>query len=156
MCCIRHFSSFLRINAHRATVGVDNNPIKLSFLNHLVETCKLTRDKLNEFWVRKEIADIHYQNGKMDLAINELLQIAKEQKAGKYSRISFTYDLLAGLYTAGADFDKAFFYSLETIKNINTRPSATNVPPRSRWKSRSRCPTISCAIHPCARSWTCA
>jgi two-component sensor histidine kinase len=74
------------------------------------------------------MADIHYQQGKLDLAINELLEIAKEQKAGGYDRICFTYDLLSGLYLAAGDFDRALFYSLETIKNINTRFDSAYLP----------------------------
>ena len=93
---------------------------QLDFLDHLIQTFQIVNDKVNQFWARKEIADIHYNQGKLNMAIDELLEIAKEQKEGGYPHICFTYDLLAGLYYAGADYGKALYYSLETIKNVNT------------------------------------
>jgi two-component sensor histidine kinase len=94
--------------------------IKLDFLDHLLRTYKAVNDKLNEFWTRKEIADIHYQQGKLKEAINELLEIAKEQQAGGHPRLCFTYNLLAGLYFDGGDVEKALYYSLETLKHVHT------------------------------------
>lgn len=94
--------------------------IRLDFLDHLVRSYQLLNDKILEFWARKEIADIHYQQGQLNIAINELLQIAKEQEGGRYPGICFTYDLLSGLYFAGARSDKALHYSLQTIKSVRT------------------------------------
>jgi len=101
-------------------MGGDSRPIKLDFLDHFVSAYQLVNDKVNEFWVRKEIADIHYQSGKLDVAIKELLELGNEQKAGGFPRICFTYDLLSGLYYAAARYDKALYYSLEAIKNVRT------------------------------------
>jgi two-component sensor histidine kinase len=94
--------------------------IRLEFLGHLVRSYQHLNNKILEFWSRKEIADIHYQQGQLNIAINELLQIAKEQKAGHYPGICFTYDLLSGLYYAGARSDIALHYSLQTIKSVRT------------------------------------
>jgi two-component system, sensor histidine kinase PdtaS len=98
----------------------DSLDVKAGLVNCLIGSYKKSHDKVNEFWARKEMADIHYQQGRLDEAINELLQIAKEQKAGNYPMLCFTYDLLAGLYRAGGEYNKALYYSLETIKNVNT------------------------------------
>ena len=49
-----------------------------------------------------------------------MLQIAKEQEAGGYPGICFTYDLLSGLYYAGARTDKALYYSLQAVKSVRT------------------------------------
>jgi two-component system, sensor histidine kinase PdtaS len=108
------------LNFYFLQMSNDSYDIKLDFLNHLARSYQLLNDKVHEFWARKEIADIHYNQGHLDLAINELLQIAKEQKDGNYPRICFTYDLLSGLYFAGANFNKALYYSLESIKNVST------------------------------------
>jgi two-component system, sensor histidine kinase PdtaS len=98
----------------------DSNPVKLAFLNHLVQAYKIANDRLNEFWARKEVADIKYQQGKLNEAIRELLDIAREQREGNYERICWTYDLLSGLYAVDGNYEKALFYSLETIKNVKT------------------------------------
>lgn len=93
---------------------------RLDYLEHLVRSYQLVKDRVFEFWSRKEIADIHYQQGQLNMAINETLQIAKEQEVGGYPGICFTYDLLSGLYFAGARNDKALYYSLQTIKSVKT------------------------------------
>ena len=101
-------------------LGPEIYPVKLDFLDHLLRACKRVSDMENEFWVRKEISDIHYQQGRSDTAINQLLQIAKEQQTRGSTRICFTYDLLSGLYFSDANYAKALYYSLETIKNVRT------------------------------------
>jgi two-component system, sensor histidine kinase PdtaS len=93
--------------------------VKLDFLDHLVRSYQMLNNKILEFWSRKEIADIHYKQGQLSVAINELLQIAKEQEAGSYPGVCFTYDLLSGLYFAGARTDKALYYSLQAIKSVS-------------------------------------
>ena len=101
--------------------------IRLVFLAHLARSYQLLNNKILEFWSRKEIADIHFGQGKLDIAINELLQIAKEQEAGGYPGICLTYDLLSGLYFAGARSDKALYYSLKTIKSVRTAADSAHL-----------------------------
>jgi two-component sensor histidine kinase len=93
--------------------------LQLDFVTHMIRSYQLINDKKNEFWARKEAADIHYKQGHLNTAIDELLQMAKEQQAGHYPHISFTYDLLSGLYYSGGNYDRSLFYSLETIKNVH-------------------------------------
>ncbi|MES1223380.1 MAG: sensor histidine kinase, partial [Bacteroidota bacterium] len=107
-------------NFYSFKMAGDDHPMKLNFLEHLVGAFKVINDKVNELWVRKELADIHYQDGKLDLATNELLEVAKEQKTGGYPGICFTYDLLSGFYFARANYEKALQYSLESIKNVRS------------------------------------
>jgi two-component sensor histidine kinase len=106
------------IHCYHMKISGCNYSVKLYYLDHLIRTYKMLNDKLGEFWARKEIADIHYKQGKLNGAIEELLQLAKEQKAGNYPRTCFTYDLLSGLYTQMGNYESALFYSLETIKNL--------------------------------------
>ncbi len=101
------------------TGGVTDS-LKLDFLDHLLRSYKMLNDKKDEFWTRKEIADIHYRQGNTNVAINELLELVEEQEAGSYPDICFTYDLLSGFYFHVANFDKAVYYSLESIKNVRT------------------------------------
>src|SRR5688572_28512929 len=101
------------MNFYSTQMVADSYPIKLDFLDHLRRACHTVDDMENEFWVRKEIADIHYQQGQIDIAIVQLLQIAKEQVARGSNRTCFTYDLLSGLYFSDANYEKALYYSLE-------------------------------------------
>jgi two-component sensor histidine kinase len=108
------------VSFYNLKMRADNFSVLLNFLVHLQELCKILNSKLAEFWARKEIADIHYKQGKFKIAIDELLVIANDQKAGGYPQLCFTYDLLSGLYFASSNYDKALYYSLETIKNVRT------------------------------------
>jgi two-component sensor histidine kinase len=108
------------MNFYNTKMGGEGYLIKLDFLEPLARSYRLLNDKIYEFWARKEIADIHYQQGKSNLAIEALFQIAKEQKAGGYSRICYTYDLLSGIYFANSNYGKALYYALETLKHVRT------------------------------------
>jgi two-component sensor histidine kinase len=96
----------------------DSYALKLDFLGNMANAYKIKNNKTDELWARKEIADIHYRQGHLDMAIEEVLQIVKEQKAGGYPRISFAYDLLSGLYYARGNYETALRYSLESVKNV--------------------------------------
>jgi two-component system, sensor histidine kinase PdtaS len=96
----------------------DSYSLKLDFLEHMARAYKQKTNKTDELWARKEIADIHYHQGNLDMAIDELLEIIKEYKAGGYARISFAYDLLSGLYHAKGSYETALRYSLESVKNV--------------------------------------
>lgn len=113
--CLLELMSFY--NRH---VRGDVPGIKLDFLNRLVQAYKITNNKIDEFWARKEIADVYYQQGKLTEGIDMLLRIAKEQEEGAHPRICFTYDLLSALYMATGNFDKSLHYSFETIKHVHT------------------------------------
>jgi two-component system, sensor histidine kinase PdtaS len=98
----------------------DGHSLKLDFLEHMARTYKQMDNKADELWARKEIADIHYHQGHLDMAIDEMLEVIREQKAGGHPRISFSYDLISGLYYARGNFETALRYSLESAKYIRT------------------------------------
>ena len=102
--------------------------VKLEFLDQLVQICSKRHNKANELWARKEIADIHLQQGKTTIALNELLDLLKEHKAGGYPRICFTYDLIAGAYIYTSEYEKALLYSLEAVKTVRSALDSTYLP----------------------------
>jgi two-component sensor histidine kinase len=57
-----------------------------------------------------------------------MLDLMKEQKQGGYSGICFTYDLLGAIYLHRSNFDKALYYSLETIKAVGTDLDSAYLP----------------------------
>jgi two-component system, sensor histidine kinase PdtaS len=107
-------------NFYYLDINVESAEIKEDFLNHLVQIYKTWKDRANELWTRKELADVHYKQGKLSQAINELLQLAKEQKDGGYPGLCYTYDLLAGLYDAARNYEKGLYYALESTKTVRT------------------------------------
>jgi two-component sensor histidine kinase len=101
---------------------------KLSFLNDFLSACRAIKDGAGEVWVRKEIADIHYQQGKAKEAENELLELLKFQQAGRYPHICFTYDLLTGVYVHTSNYRNAMYYALETIKSVSAPLDSSYLP----------------------------
>lgn len=110
----------IMLHYYNAYMRVKDPVIQIDFLNLLLQAYVLTKDKEGEFWTRKEVADLHYKQGKLDQAISEVLQIVMEQKQGGYPNLCFSYDLLAGLYHTKGDYVKSLHYSLETIKHVKT------------------------------------
>lgn len=70
--------------------------------------------------VRKEIADVHYQQGKFALAINELNDLLADYKKTGAPRIFMVYDLLGVAYWSQGNNVKAIYNSLESVKSIRT------------------------------------
>jgi two-component sensor histidine kinase len=116
------------LHFYNNNMGSDGYEIQLYYLHHFVRACQIQKNRTDEFWARKEIADIHHKQGKHETAIAELLQIAKEQKEGGHPRLCFTYDLLSAVYHATARYDKALHYSLETIKYVKTSLDSVFLP----------------------------
>ena len=108
------------MNDYILEMSDNTNEVRLDFLEQLTHSYQLVNDRMHELRARKEQADIHFQQGHLNIAIIELVQIASEQKQRGYPGICLTYDLLSGLYYMSNDYNKSLFYSLETIRNIKT------------------------------------
>lgn len=68
--------------------------------------------------IRKQIADAHLNQGKYELAENELKNILKEYKEIGYKKLHYTYDLLSVIGINQGDYQKALYYQLELIKSM--------------------------------------
>ena len=115
-------------NHYRSRLNSALKPTKLFFLDHFILLYRELGYKEYELWARKEVADLHFQQNEMAIAMSELLQLAKEHKSGNYPGICFTYDLLAAVYLYATDFEKALYYALETIKSVNSAFDSTYLP----------------------------
>ena len=63
------------------------------------------------------IGDFHLQNGELDSAENELLEILSIQKAAGKKKLYDTYQGLDYINAKKGNLEKALYYSLESIKN---------------------------------------
>jgi two-component sensor histidine kinase len=112
--CIHNIEYFYHTNLY----GGGDRVSKLNFLGHLIPVFRQIDNKESEMWARKEIADLHLQQGKTTVAENELLELLKEHKAGGYPHICFTYDLLVSVYIYQARYSQSLFYAFESIKSV--------------------------------------
>jgi len=105
----------------------DNLTVQLYYLDQFARACQIVNDKNRELWSRKEKARVHYNQGHLDTAIQDLLEVAKVQKAGGYAQLCYTYDWLSFYYYIATDYKSAMFYSLEAIKYVRDATDSANL-----------------------------
>ena len=66
-------------------------------------------------FVLKSVADIHLQQGHLQLAVNELHQVLNIYRKVKYPNTQYTYDLLSGVYRNMGNYEQALRYCLFSI-----------------------------------------
>jgi two-component system, sensor histidine kinase PdtaS len=65
------------------------------------------------------IAAAHLYQDKLSLGESELQTVLKRMQANGYPYLQYPYFLFSLLYEQTANFDKALFYALETVKSMN-------------------------------------
>ncbi|WDF79030.1 sensor histidine kinase [Mucilaginibacter sp. KACC 22773] len=84
-------------------------------------------DKLSVITMLKNAADMHLNQGKLDLSEKELFDVLGQLKAIHYQKLQYTYDLLASLYNLKGELQKRLYYQLEAIKYAEA-----TIPPSGR------------------------
>ena len=100
-------------------------PFRLNCYQHAVSLAHEINDRYQEYDDLRQIADIHFKQQKFDLAETELSRILKDANKAGHENIMFTDDLLAAVYTSKAQYDKALFYALKTIKTMQVQGDST-------------------------------
>nr|WP_067054133.1 hypothetical protein [Mucilaginibacter sp. L294] len=85
-----------------------------------------TNHKLKMLLALKDLADIHLDQGKYDLAKSELIFVAGELKILKYPKIYQTYHLLAVLFSRLTDTKNELFYRIAAVKSMEDDPKPSN------------------------------
>ena len=71
-----------------------------------------------EINVLKEIASIHFDNGKVNLAESELLTVLSKYKAIRYPQLHYTYNLLSTVSRVKGNFNKSLMYAMLTLESM--------------------------------------
>lgn len=66
----------------------------------------------------KEIADVHLNEGKLNLAEKELLKVLVDYKAIKFKKLHHTYFLLSAVSRLRSDLKTELYYDLEARKSV--------------------------------------
>lgn len=101
-------------------------PFKISCYQKAMVLAGQRGDKQEEMAMLKLIADFHLQLSRFDLAESELFQVLKEEKKLSPVFVMRTYDLLAAVYLAKGDYDKALSYALRTESMMKTTGDSTS------------------------------
>lgn len=80
---------------------------------------RLLRMPVQEINVLKEIASIHFDEGKVNTAEAELHVVLKKYKAISYKKLHYTYNLLSSVTRVKGDFNKGLMYALLSIESMN-------------------------------------
>ncbi|MBX2897915.1 MAG: tetratricopeptide repeat protein [Cyclobacteriaceae bacterium] len=72
-------------------------------------------DEENEIKVLKQIADLHLNTGKLNLAERELLEVIDRYNNIGFKNLHYTYDLLAEVYKRKGNFEKGLVAALKSV-----------------------------------------
>lgn len=86
----------------------------------------LVHDQLAEINASKRIADLHIQEGNLDLAEQELLDVIKRYKAIGYNKLTVVYEQLATICVTRGDLKKQLEYQLKQIDNMDATADTAN------------------------------
>jgi two-component sensor histidine kinase len=101
------------------------NPFRLNCYQHAVLLCHELNNQRFELFCIWQIANIYVSQFKYDLAESELFQILKTPKA-EPEAILQTNNLIAQIYTAKAEYDKAALYAMKTVEIMEVTKDTIN------------------------------
>ncbi len=83
-------------------------------------------DSLNAALELKNIGDVHLNEGRLDLAGEELLQVLESMKRMGYKKLYNTYYLLSAVSRLKGDQKKELYYRIEVIKSMKETGDSTD------------------------------
>ncbi|MDP9077708.1 MAG: sensor histidine kinase [Bacteroidota bacterium] len=90
--------------------------LKLAAFNSAERLYMQLHKNLDVIKCMKEIADVHLNQGKIDLSEQELLDVLKRFRQIHYNSLQGTYDLLAIGAALKGDLEKELYYRQETVR----------------------------------------
>ncbi|WP_311953737.1 tetratricopeptide repeat-containing sensor histidine kinase [Mucilaginibacter terrae] len=91
-------------------------PDRVNLLKTALSYSKGLPNQGTAIWIKKELADMNLQEGKLDSAEQKLLEVVKLYKLAGYKNLQFTYDLLIAVYNNKGQYKKAMFYGIAAEK----------------------------------------
>ena len=93
-------------------------PEKILLYRQAILLSRQAGNKKQEIIALKEIGDVHLNEGKLDSAEMEFLQVVQMYKRIGYKNLHYTYDLLSALYRLRGDFTKSLSYAILCVKSM--------------------------------------
>jgi two-component sensor histidine kinase/TolA-binding protein len=111
-------TTWSEIGANKEYEDTARATIRLQAFERAYRLFKRGHYRLEAVEAYKNIAGVHYEQGKFDLAEKELLQVLDQYRQIGYKTLFFTYDLLANVYRKKKDQQKELKYRLLTIERM--------------------------------------
>jgi two-component sensor histidine kinase len=99
-------------------VPADNQKEGMQFAKAAESLSRRLHDKEKEILSQLEIADVHVSQH-TDEAEKELLAVIRRYDSIDYPYLHYTYLMLGEYHLDGGNYEKALYYSIETIKSMN-------------------------------------
>ena len=96
----------------------ENLPEKISSFGNARSLFRLLGQPLKETDAFRGLAQAHLEQGKLDLAENELQQVLRQYKDLGFQKLHYTYDLLAEVDARRDDENRELVYRLQSIKSM--------------------------------------
>jgi len=98
-------------------------PVRLYGYQCAYQLFKKGHYRLEAIAAYKNMADVHLNQGKLDLAEKELLQVLTQYRQIGYKTLHYTYDLLAAVYRAKNDQKNELNYQLLMLQTMDSTGS---------------------------------
>ncbi|WP_460547626.1 histidine kinase dimerization/phosphoacceptor domain -containing protein [Hymenobacter daeguensis] len=98
---------------------------RLSYFEQAARCYGQLHDLIRQAYCLKEVAEIHYNQGKYLPACQELLQVEALYRRSGTQKLHYTFELLGAAYTALGSYKKALQYQLAAIQNIKATRDTT-------------------------------
>jgi two-component sensor histidine kinase len=104
---------------------IQPQPVDLAYYERARGLFEKAKDKVDEAYVLKTIADIHQLQGHSQQAIRELLHVEALYHAAGHRRLLYTYDLLAAIYRQLGNYREALRYGTAALDNARAERDTT-------------------------------
>nr|WKN37554.1 histidine kinase dimerization/phosphoacceptor domain -containing protein [Tunicatimonas sp. TK19036] len=105
-----------------------NYPEILECLHRALSLYRQSGNKELEIRVFKEIADVHLNQGKLEEAEQELLQVLAMYQSIGYRNLHYTYDLLSVVARLSGDLNNGLQYGLQCVESMEAIRDTVDAP----------------------------
>lgn len=84
-------------------------------------------NKVKEAYVLKRIADVHLNENKLELSLQELLEALKIYQDAGHKSLHYTYDLIGAVYRHMGNYGEALKYSFLALKSAEESKDTTDM-----------------------------
>ncbi len=110
--------AWLQLGTVTPAVSEENFPEKIQDFGNARNLFRELGQPLKETDAFRGLAQTHLQQGKLDLAENELQQVLRQYKDLGFKKLHYTYDLLAEVDSKRDDENHELVYRLQSIKSM--------------------------------------
>lgn len=83
--------------------------------------------KVNEAYMLKTIADFHFNQGKVAVALKELFETLETYKSAGYQNLHNTYDLIGAIYKSMGNYEESLRYAFAALNSAQQTKDTSDI-----------------------------